>query len=171
MEIKFASKLNLLTLHLRQILNNLCIFCILINVLFSTSKERNKKKQKQKRKPNILNYFNNYTYINITIYICVPKWMTSLTRPFYLMPLMLTEESEKMKKKPKKQKKYKTNTNLQWKLQASHTHTHTDSHTPYTELRIREFCIANTHTCIHKCTHTHTLVSCSVFSLCSQTQK
>lgn len=40
--------------------------------------------------------------------------MTSLTRPFYLMPLMLTEESEKNKKKAKKaKKKYKTNTNLQ----------------------------------------------------------
>lgn len=69
MEITFASKLNLLTLHLRQILNNLCIFCILINVLFSTSKERNKKK-KQKRKPNILNYFNNYTYKYNYIYMC-----------------------------------------------------------------------------------------------------
>lgn len=31
--------------------------------------------------------------------------MTSLTRPFYLMPLMLTEESEKMKKKSQKAKK------------------------------------------------------------------
>lgn len=70
MEITFASKLNLLTLHLRQILNNVCIFCILINVLFSTSKERNKKKQKQKRKPNILNYFNNYTYKYNYIYMC-----------------------------------------------------------------------------------------------------
>lgn len=104
MEIKFASKLNLLTLHLRQILNNLCIFCILINVLFSTSKERNKKKKKQKENPTYLTILI-IILINITIYICVPKWMTSLTRPFYLMPLMLTEESEKNKKKPKKQKK------------------------------------------------------------------
>lgn len=67
---------------------------------------------------------------------------------------MLTEESEKNEKKAKKQKNIKKNTNLQWKLQASHTHT--DSHTPYTELRIGEFCIANTHTYIHKCTDTHT---------------
>lgn len=37
MEIKFASKLNLLTLHLQEILNNICIFCILINVLFFNS--------------------------------------------------------------------------------------------------------------------------------------
>lgn len=33
--------------------------------------------------------------------------MTSLTRPFYLMPLMLTEESEKNEKKAKKQKNIK----------------------------------------------------------------
>lgn len=31
--------------------------------------------------------------------------MTSLTRPFYLMPLMLTEESEKNEKKSQKSKK------------------------------------------------------------------
>lgn len=152
MEITFASKLNLLTLHLRQILNNLCIFCILINVLFSTSKERNKKKTK--RKPNILNYFNNYTYKYNYIYMCTQM------NDFFDSSILFNavdanrRKRKKWKKKPKKQKKYKTNTNLQWKLQASHTHT--DSHTPYTELRIREFCIANTHTYIHKCTHTHT---------------
>lgn len=91
--------------------------------------------------------------------------MTSLTRPFYLMPLMLTEESEKQKKNKKKIYKNKKQIRIYNESCKQVTHsqqyklTHTYTHTPYTDLRTRKilYCETGTHT------HTHTLANCCVF--------